>query len=127
LGTDACHTYVVSETREVSDLLAVLFLAREAGLTEPANSGRDHGVIRVVPLFEHISALQRSAPIMDALLDVPSHRAMLAHWDNVQEVMVGYSDSNKDGGYLTSNWELYRAKRSIAAVCQRHGVSLMLF
>ncbi len=127
LGAEACHTYVVSQTGHVSDLLAVLFLAREAGLTEPVADGTAPGVIRLVPLFEQIDALRRSGEIMDALLQFEPHRAMLSRWDDVQEVMVGYSDSNKDGGYLTANWEVYRAKRAIAEVCRRHGVELMLF
>lgn len=124
-GLEACGTYIVSSTEEVSDLLEVLFLAREAGLE--ILQGADDEVIRVVPLFESIDSLRRSPDIMAALLSSDTYRRALARAGNRQEIMVGYSDSNKDGGYLTSNWELYLAKRALPRVCERFGVEHLLF
>ncbi len=126
-GPAACHTYIISDTAEVSDVLEVLFLARVTGLVSPNDSGGLAGALRVVPLFERIASLGAAGRVMDELLGLDLHRSLLGEWDNVQEVMVGYSDSNKDGGYLTANWLLYQAKRSLAEVCARHRVGLMLF
>ena len=125
LGVEACATYIVSGTEDVSDLLEVLFLAREAALD--GTDERDRAEIRVVPLFEAIDSLQRSPEIVADLLHTNLYRQELDRRGNLQEIMVGYSDSNKDGGYLTSNWELYKAKRALPGVCARFGVELMLF
>ncbi|MSQ23649.1 MAG: phosphoenolpyruvate carboxylase [Chloroflexi bacterium] len=127
LGAESCHTYIISATEDVSDVLEVLFLAREAGLIGRELPGIRPGAIRIVPLFESVESLRRSGAIMDRLLGLDLHRATLRQWGDVQEIMVGYSDSNKDGGFLTANWELYRAKQALAETCARHGVGLMLF
>jgi phosphoenolpyruvate carboxylase len=126
-GPEACHTYIISDTGDVSDVLEVIALARLTGLVRPDRDGGLSGALRVVPLFERVESLRAAGRIMDDLLGLDLHRSLLARWENVQEVMVGYSDSNKDGGYLTANWELYRAKRALADVCARHRVKLMLF
>ncbi len=126
-GCEACHTYIISDAAEVSDVLEVLLLARVTGLVAPDGSGGLAGALRVVPLFERIASLGAAGQVMDELLGLELHRSLLGTWGNVQEVMVGYSDSNKDGGYFTANWLLYQAKRALAEVCARHGVGLMVF
>lgn len=127
LGEDACHTYIISGADSVSDVLEVLLMAQEGGLLGAAPGDQRSGAIRVVPLFESVESLRTSGAIIDRLLGLDLHRDTLARWGNVQEVMVGYSDSNKDAGFLTSNWELYRAKAELAQVCARHAVGLMVF
>jgi phosphoenolpyruvate carboxylase len=83
--------------------------------------------MNIIPLFETIADLRRCASIMDEVLRVPLYRELLESRGNVQEIMLGYSDSNKDGGYLTSNWELYKAEVKLVEVFKRHGVKLRLF
>ena len=80
-----------------------------------------------MPLFETIGDLRTAAAIMDELFALPAYRRLLASRGDVQEVMLGYSDSNKDGGYLTSTWELYKAELALVEVFRRHGVRLRLF
>lgn len=126
LGEDACHTYIISAADGASDVLEVLLLATEAGLLRPSGA-RSAGAIRVVPLFESVESLRDSAGVIDRLLSLDVHRSTLVRWNNVQEVMVGYSDSNKDAGFLAANWELYRAKAALSEVCARHKVGLMIF
>jgi phosphoenolpyruvate carboxylase len=121
-GEVACSTYIVSLTHEVSDLLEVLLLAREAGL------GRGGGIpLDIVPLYELIPELRRAGEITGALLGHPRYREHLERRGGVQEVMLGYSDSNKDGGYLASNWELYKAQRAVHQACASAGATLRLF
>ena len=113
LGREACDVYIVSMTAGASDLLEPLLLAREAGLR-----GRDGDAVRsdlqVVPLFETIDDLNRCGDLMRALFALPVYRRHLAAWGDLQQVMVGYSDSNKDGGFVTANWKLYRAQQALA-------------
>ncbi|MBY0276483.1 phosphoenolpyruvate carboxylase [Candidatus Binatia bacterium] len=130
-GPDAFTSCIVSKTASVSDLLEVTLLLKEAGVVMPA-SARDGATvpsrtIGVVPLFETIDDLRGCAAIMDRLLALPAHRALVDANGGVQEVMLGYSDSNKDGGYLTSSWELYKAETELVRVFARHGVTLRLF
>jgi phosphoenolpyruvate carboxylase len=124
-GHDAVSTIIVSMTAAVSDLLEAALLLKEAGLVrllpQPSLA------LNIVPLFETIASLRESAPIIDALLSMPDYRRLLASRGDVQEVMLGYSDSNKNGGYLSSNWELYQAEVALVRVCRRHGVGLRLF
>ncbi len=123
-GTDCITTYIVSKTVSVSDLLEVNLLLKEAGLYR----GRApvHAAIMVVPLFETIADLERSTEIMHAWLGLPEVAAVTqAH--GYREVMVGYSDSNKDGGYLTSMWSLHEATRALAGVFERHGAVMQVF
>jgi phosphoenolpyruvate carboxylase len=126
LGEQACHTYIISMADAASDVLEVLLLAREGGLLRGSEAGLE-GAIRVVPLFESVASLRAAPAIMDHLLGLPLHRSTLDRWGGVQEVMVGYSDSNKDAGFMAANWELYRAKLALAEVCARHNVELMVF
>jgi phosphoenolpyruvate carboxylase len=123
-GHDAVDTWIVSMTREASDLIAVMLLAKEAGLIDVReNVAR----LKVVPLFETIDDLRRAPATMDALWSIPEVRRLIALQGNTAEVMVGYSDSNKDGGITTAQWELYRAQRALRDCAEAHGISLMLF
>ena len=124
---------IVSMTRSVADLLAVYLLAREAGLTA-GGVDSPHCLLPVVPLFETIEDLERSTVIMDAFLSHPMTRRSLearkaASGDRelTQQVMIGYSDSNKDGGILASLWNLYRAQQRLAEVGEKHGVRMVFF
>jgi phosphoenolpyruvate carboxylase len=99
-------------------------LLKEAGLLRPRDGALD---LDIVPLFETIEDLRHCGEVMDALLDLPEYRRLLGGRSNVQEVMLGYSDSNKDGGFLTSGWELYKAEIALVAVFRRHDVRLRLF
>ena len=117
--------YVVSGANAASDVLETLLLLREVGLVRPSD---DHpSALDVVPLFETIDDLGRSADVLDQLLGLPFYRRIVAGRGDWQEVMIGYSDSNKDGGYLTSNWALFQAQQRLVAVADLHGVRLRLF
>jgi phosphoenolpyruvate carboxylase len=118
IGPDAIDTYIISMTQHASDVLAVLVMARDAGCSD----GLD-----VVPLFETVDDLHRAPQIMEELLSLPEYRAHLTRRGDHQQIMIGYSDSNKDGGYLTATWELQLAQRVLAEVMERHGVTLTLF
>jgi phosphoenolpyruvate carboxylase len=122
-GTEVIPQCIISMSEGVSDLLEVALLLKEVGLVDP--SGRS--AINIVPLFETIEDLQACAAIMDRLLSLPEYRRLLDSRGAVQEVMLGYSDSNKDGGFVTSGWELYKAEIGLVDVFERHGVRLRLF
>src|SRR5262249_48830810 len=119
---DALPNYVISKCQSVSDLLEVGILVKEVGLLR----GRELA-LNIVPLFETIDDLRRAAQIMRAAFAVPCYRAWLAERDDWQEVMLGYSDSNKDGGYLAANWALYRAELSLIEAFRIDAVKLRLF
>ncbi len=118
VDSDAIQTYIISMTTAVSNVLEVLLLAKDAGL---------HGRIDIVPLFETVGDLQGAAEIMTALFANEAYRRHLTLRNQVQQIMIGYSDSNKDGGYLRANWMLFQAQRTLAQVCERAGVKLTLF
>jgi phosphoenolpyruvate carboxylase len=123
-GATAMPHYVISKADSVSDILEVAVLLKEVGLLRPREGRLD---VDIVPLFETIGDLQHCGRIMDALFALPAYRRLLASRGNVQEVMLGYSDSNKDGGYLTSTWELYKAELTLVELFRRHQVGLRLF
>ena len=122
-GKDSIASCIVSKANGVSDILEAALLLKEGGLLRPGD-GLDADV---VPLFETIRDLQACGPVMDELLSLPFYRALLQRRGAMQEVMLGYSDSNKDGGFLTSGWELYKAEVAMLDVFRRHGVRLRLF
>ncbi|HXZ92236.1 MAG TPA: phosphoenolpyruvate carboxylase [Burkholderiales bacterium] len=124
-GARAVPRYVISHCESVSDLLEVGVLMREAGLLRPG--ARPELDMDIVPLFESIADLERSGAIVERALKLPLYRAWVDGRGGEQEVMLGYSDSNKDGGYLASNWSLYEASTGLVRVCRAHGVRLRLF
>ncbi len=124
LGPEALPSCIVSHTEAVSDLLEAAVMLREVGILRPAEGRLD---LNIIPLFETIPDLQHSGDILDALLGLPIYRRLLDSRGGVQEVMVGYSDSNKDGGFLTSLWGLYKAELRLVEVAKRHGLRLRLF
>jgi phosphoenolpyruvate carboxylase len=124
-GVAALPNCIISKTDGVSDLLELSLLLKESGLLLPGATPRLE--INVIPLFETIEDLQKSAATMDGLFSIPGYRQLIAGRDNEQEVMLGYSDSNKDGGFLTSGWELYKAEIELTEVFRKHAVRLRLF
>ena len=127
-GAAALPNCIISKTDGVSDLLEVALLLKEAGLLRPAVGDAPASLdVNIIPLFETIEDLQKSAQTMDALFALPGYRALIAGRGDEHEVMLGYSDSNKDGGFLTSGWELYQAEIALTRVFRQHGVRLRLF
>ena len=125
-GPQAIPNYIISMCQSVSDMLEAAVLLKEAGLLA-ATDGAVHAPVGIVPLFETIDDLQRGSAILEAALDLPVYRALVDARDGQQEVMLGYSDSNKDGGYLAANWALYRAELDLVNSAQRTGIRLRLF
>ncbi len=149
-GRAALPNYIISKTDAVSDLLEVALMVQQCGLLQvngatrfplpnpPPQAGvgtneslRESSTldlhINIIPLFETIEDLRGCGVIMDELFSIPLYRELLNSRDNTQEVMLGYSDSNKDGGYLTANWELYKAEIELVKVFEKHGIELRLF
>jgi phosphoenolpyruvate carboxylase len=123
-GMRAIRNYIISHTETVSDLLEVLLLQKETGLLHPSTGACD---VMVIPLFETIPDLQRAAGIMAEWMALPLVARVIEKQGRLQEVMLGYSDSNKDGGFLTSNWELYQAELKLVQVFEAAQVKLRLF
>ncbi len=121
---NAVRAYVISHTEGPADLLEVLLLMKESGL---ARAGGRDAMLRIVPLFEARDTLDDAAVTMRAVLDQPVYRAALAAMDDVQEVMVGYSDSNKDAGYVASSWATYEAQLDLSAVFREEGLRWTFF
>ena len=134
-GPDICFSYVISMSHHMSDLLEVLLLAKEAGLFDPVTG---HASIQPVPLFETVEDLKRAPAVMRELFETPLYLQMLkaqstGHYQSsdrpvmLQEVMLGYSDSNKDSGFLSSNWEIHKAQQSLQAIGDVFDIDLRIF
>jgi phosphoenolpyruvate carboxylase len=126
LGAAAIENAIISKAQSFSDLLEVALLLKEAGLASGDPREPKLG-LAIIPLFETITDLEAAPLIMRTALGQPLYRAWVAARGNAQEVMLGYSDSNKDGGYLTANWALYRAQQALTVVHREAGVRLQLF
>lgn len=124
-GRRALPNYIISNADGVSDVLEVALLLKEVGLLMPGETPILH--VNIIPLFETIADLRNCGDVMDALFSDPYYRKLLASRGNQQEVMLGYSDSNKDGGFLTASWELYQAEVALVKVFTKHGIGLRLF
>jgi phosphoenolpyruvate carboxylase len=116
-GPGAITCYIISMARSVSDLLEVLFFCKEVGIH----------ALPIVPLFETIGDLRACTDVLEAAWQVPVYRAHIRACQEQQQVMLGYSDSSKDGGILTSSWELYQAQGRLAQLGERHGIGITLF
>ncbi|WP_018133240.1 phosphoenolpyruvate carboxylase [Effusibacillus pohliae] len=126
-GEECIQNYLISLSQGVSDLLEVLLLCKEAGLFAWNEDGSVTSKINIVPLFETIEDLRVAPAIVDELFANPVYRKHLQARGNLQEIMLGYSDSNKDGGYLTANWELYKCQKAIFEVASEYDVRLKFF
>ncbi len=125
-GPQAIQNYIISMCQSVSDMLEAAVLLKEAGLFDTTGD-EPYVPVGIVPLFETIDDLQRGSAILEAALDVPVYAAAVAARGGQQEVMLGYSDSNKDGGYLAANWALYRAELDLVETAEKTGIRLRLF
>ncbi|AJC21524.1 phosphoenolpyruvate carboxylase [Pandoraea pulmonicola] len=132
-GTRAVRNYIISHTETVSDLVEVMLLQKETGLFQGALGGKGSKTVEpkvgamVIPLFETIADLRNAPVIMREFFDIPGMSEVAVQQGGEQEVMLGYSDSNKDGGFLTSNWELYKAELALVRLFEEKGIRLRLF
>jgi phosphoenolpyruvate carboxylase len=125
-GPRAIPNYIISMCRSVSDMLEAAILLKEVGLLD-VSGPEPYCPVGIVPLFETIDDLHGGAAILEAALELPLYRAIVHARDENQEVMLGYSDSNKDGGYLAANWALYRAELDLVESARKTGIRLRLF
>jgi phosphoenolpyruvate carboxylase len=125
-GPRAIPNYIISMCRSVSDMLEAAILLKEVGLLD-VSGPEPYCPVGIVPLFETIDDLRGGAAILEAALELPLYRAIVHARDENQEVMLGYSDSNKDGGYLAANWALYRAELDLVESARKTGIRLRLF
>lgn len=127
ISPDAFGNYVISMTQSASDVLEVLFLASLAGLVGRNRVGDWYCSLSVSPLFETITDLACSSQVMEQLFASPIYRALLQEADDVQEVMLGYSDSCKDGGIISSSWRLYQAQKTLVQLAETAGIKMRFF
>ncbi|WP_301673018.1 phosphoenolpyruvate carboxylase, partial [Neisseria blantyrii] len=125
-GEDAVTQSIISNCEQPSDLLALALLLKESGLLAVEN-GKPHSRINIVPLFETIEALENTCPVMETMFRLDWYDALLESRGNIQEIMLGYSDSNKDGGYVTSSWCLYQAELGLVELFKKYDVRMRLF
>lgn len=125
LGPESIRQAIISKAASVSDLLEVAVLLKETGLVTPGAAPTSR--LQIVPLFETIDDLRRAPATMRAWFALPAAMSLVRSLGGVQEIMLGYSDSNKDGGYVTANWELYKAETELVSVFREAGVRLRFF
>ena len=127
-GSRICHSYVISMSHSASDLLEVLLLAKEMGLLDQKSQKSQ---LLVVPLFETVEDLKRAPEVMEQLFQLDFYRSLLPKvgesFKPLQELMLGYSDSNKDSGFVSSNWEIHRAQIALQNLSSRNNILLRLF
>lgn len=121
------ENFVISMCRNECDILAVLFLFKEFGIYHHSDSGSRVLKMNIVPLFETIADLHNIPPVLEALFNTECYRDAIRSRNDFQEIMLGYSDSSKDGGILTSNWELYKAQLTIKDTCNKYGIQFRMF
>lgn len=122
-GDGAIRNSIISNTQSASDLLELAVIMKQTGLVSPEGETTMH----LIPLFETIGDLRACPEIMERLLSIPEYKRLVDVMGGVQEIMLGYSDSNKDGGYITSGWELYKAEIKLIELFRKHGIKLRLF
>ena len=127
IAYNACNDYIISNCSTESDVLSSILLAKEAGLITVSNKKITFSNFDVLPLFETIDDLRKSDIIMKKLFENKAYSQHLKYRKKVQKIMIGYSDSNKDGGIVTSNYELYKAQRNLKHLCDGKGIELILF
>ncbi|MCF3933074.1 phosphoenolpyruvate carboxylase [Acuticoccus sp. M5D2P5] len=123
-GEAVIENAIISQASAASDVLEVALLLKEVGLMRPTDQTL---ALNIIPLFETIADLRAGPAIMERLFSLPAYRPLLDSRGRMQEVMLGYSDSNKDGGFLTSRWEVFKAEHALVGLFERHGVKLRLF
>jgi phosphoenolpyruvate carboxylase len=124
IGRGIIRTCIISQCQSASDMLELAVLLKETGLLDPVSGA---SAVNLVPLFETIEDLRGCIGVMERLFSLPEYLRVVESRGGVQEVMLGYSDSNKDGGFLTSGWELYKAQIGLVELFGRHGIRLRLF
>ncbi len=124
---DIVDSYILSMTENPVDMLALLYLSKNEGLVHVAHKKVKKASIGIVPLFETIHTLEDCHETMGQLFDIPLYRSYLKARGDIQEIMLGYSDSSKDGGYLAANWHLYRAQLNLVKMAEKYGVKIKFF
>ncbi len=127
ISENCLGSYVISMTHYASHVLEVALLAKQSGLIEVSPDGSVESQIHIAPLFETVDDLERAEEMLEQLLTNSIYRQMLSFTDSRQEIMLGYSDSCKDGGIIASSWNLYKAQQNIVSVIQKHDLRCMLF
>ena len=127
VSQDCFGSYIISMTHEASHLLEVALLAKMSGLIQADSKGKVTSQIHIAPLFETVVDLEHAEPTLESLFSNPVYRQLLAFSNDTQEIMLGYSDSCKDGGILASSWNLYKSQLSIVSVTEKHNIRCLLF
>ena len=125
--TNIVDAYIISMTESAWDILALFYLAKREGIIEVEHNRVNVADMGMVPLFETIHSLEKAHEVMETLFKIPLYRSYLRARGDVQEIMLGYSDSSKDGGYLAANWNLYMAQKNLHRVAQKYGISIKFF